>query len=257
MQTIRLVHWHPVEAEERAARLTAAGYEVAHDPFTPTVLRSLGADPPAAVVVDLSRLPSQGRDMGVALRTRAATRSIPLVFVDGDPEKVKGVKRVLPDATYATWHGIRGALKKAISAAPSDPVVPESAMAGYSGTPLLKKLGVKPDTVLCLIGAPRDFEKTLGSLPEGVTIKRQARGKAHLSIWFVKSKKQLVDGLPKMVPRGENAGLWIAWPKKASGIKTDVNQNDVRRDGLAAGLVDFKICSIDDTWSGLRFTLRR
>jgi len=136
-------------------------------------------------------------------------------------------------------------------------VVPESAMAGYSGTPLLKKLGVKPDTVLCLIGAPRDFEKTLGSLPEGVTIKRQARGKAHLSIWFVKSKKQLVDGLPKMVPRGENAGLWIAWPKKASGIKTDVNQNDVRRDGLAAGLVDFKICSIDDTWSGLRFTLRR
>ena len=110
---------------------------------------------------------------------------------------------------------------------------------------------------MCLLEGPKDFEKTLGTLPEGITVKRQARGKADLTIWFVDSKKQLVDRLPKMVPRGEKAGLWIAWPKKASGVRSDVTQNEVRREGLAAGLVDFKICSIDDTWSGLRFTLRK
>jgi hypothetical protein len=257
LPTVRLIHWNAAEAEERAARLIAAGYDVAFEAFTPKVFRTLRSAPPSAVVIDLSRLPSQGRDVALGIRKSAATRHLPLVFVDGDATKVDGVKQHLPDATYTAWKGIRGALKRAIAEPPSNPVTPVSGMAAYAGTPLLKKLGAKQNASLCLLGAPDGFEETLGDLPEGVAVKRQARGKADLTIWFVKSKKQLLDRLPKMVPRGENAGLWIAWPKKASGVKSDITQLDVRREGLAAGLVDFKICSIDDTWSGLRFTLRK
>ena len=257
MPSVRLIHWNAEEAEGRASRLSTAGHDVAFEPFTPKLLRAMRTNLPSAIVIDLSRLPSQGRDVGLALRKNAATRNVPLVFVEGDTDKVKGVKRHLPDAAYATWKGIRGTLKKAISKPPSDPVVPGSGMEAYAGTPLPKKLGIKPGTVICLVGAPKDFGDTLGPLPEGVVLKRQARGTSDLTIWFVKSKTQLVDRLPRMVPRGESAGLWIAWPKKASGVKTDITQNDVRREGLAAGLVDFKICSIDNTWSGLRFTARQ
>ena len=257
MNSIRLIHWNAEEAEERSSRLSAAGYEADFGPITPKILRAMRSSLPAAVVIDLSRLPSQGRDVALTIRKNAGTRGVPIVFVDGNPEKVEGVKRHLPDATYTTWKGIKGALKTAISSAPVDPVVPESAMAGYSGTPLLKKLGIKPGLTVSLVKPPDDFDKTLGELPEGVTVRKGIRGKANLTIWFVRSLKDLMAGLPKMVPRSEDAGLWIAWPKKASGVQTDVTQNDVRREGLAAGMVDFKICSIDETWSGLKFTLRK
>lgn len=257
MFSVRLIHWNPEEAEERASLLTRLGYRVAFEPFTPKVLRGMTAGPPAAVVIDLSRLPSQGRDVGMHIRKAGATRQVPLVFVEGDSAKVEAIRAHLPDATYTDWRGIRSALKKAIAAPPTDPIVPASTMAGYAGAPLLKKLGVKPGTAVSLLTPPPDFVQTLGKLPEGATVREGSRGRADLTIWFVRSRKELTAGVARMVPRSEDAGLWIVWPKKASRLKTDVTQNDVRREGLAAGMVDFKICAIDDTWSGLRFTLRR
>ena len=117
--------------------------------------------------------------------------------------------------------------------------------------------GIKPGFTVSLVEPPPGFVRTLGNLPDGVTVREGRRGRADLTLWFVRSLKQLTSNITKIVPRSENAGLWIVWPKKASGLKTDVTQNDVRRKGLAAGMVDFKISAIDDTWSGLRFTLRK
>ena len=257
MYRVRLIHWNVIEAEERAEQLRAAGYEVEHAPLNPANLRALRANPPDAVILDLSRIPSQGRDAAVGLRIHKATRHVPLVFVEGAPEKVDRVQELLPDAVYTTWEEIENPLSKAIAHPPSEPVVPASAMAGYSGTPLPKKLGIKAGSVVALINAPELFEESLGELPEGVHLRRESTSASDVTLWFTRSRAELEGGIETMVPSADKGGLWILWPKKASGIDSDLSQTIVRRTGLDAGLVDFKICAVDKTWSGLRFTRRK
>lgn len=131
-------------------------------------------------------------------------------------------------------------------------------MAGYSGTPLPQKLGIKTQYRIALINAPDGFEDTLGPLPDDVDIGRVATGKTFdVMVCFVRCladvKKQFAALRKKMNPA---CGLWIAWPKKSSGVETDVSENLVRDFGLAAGLVDNKVCAIDEMWSGLRFVIR-
>ncbi len=124
--------------------------------------------------------------------------------------------------------------------------------AGYSGTPLPKKLGIKPGATVLLVGAPRGWEPTLGELPDDVVVRRGPIAKADTILWFAGSTKELRAGV-KMAARAFEGGLWIAWPKKASGVATDLTEDVVRTTAIAAGLVDFKVCAIDATWSGLRF----
>ncbi len=252
-----LIHWNAAEAEQRAARLRDAGYDVDCRPFTPALFRQLRANPPAAFVIDLGRLPSQGRDVGVGLRSDKGTRHVPLVFVGGDPDKVKRTRGLLPDAVYTTWSRIRSALGRAMAHPPSDPVVPKSRMAGYAGAPLVKKLGIKEHAVVALIGAPQGFQRTLGKLPDGVVLRSRAAARCDLALWFVKSQKALKRRIERMAALAEHGGLWIVWPKKSSGVASDLTQAMVRKIGLAAGLVDYKVCSIDATWTGLRFTRKR
>jgi hypothetical protein len=257
MQRIRLIHWNVAEAEEKAAKLRLAGYGVEFEPLAPVVLRDLKRNPPAAVVIDLSRLPGQGRDVGLAIRHATATRGVPLVFVGGDSEKVGQIRQQLPDAVYTAWSRIRSALKRAIARPPTDPVVPDSVLAGYAGTPLPKKLGIKENSVVALIDAPHGFEQQIGALPTGVTFRSTVRGQSDLIIWFVKSSKDLSRRIARMAELTGQGGMWLAWPKKASGMTTDLTQAVVRKLGLAAGLVDHKICAIDSTWSGLKFARRK
>lgn len=108
------------------------------------------------IVVDLSRLPSQGRDLALALRESKATRSIPVVFVGGEREKVERIQKLLPDATYASWRGIRGALKRASSHPPTNPVI-RSRMSGYAHKSLAEKLGIRFDSRVAMPGAPKGF----------------------------------------------------------------------------------------------------
>ena len=129
-----------------------------------------------------------------------------------------------------------------------------AAPAGYSATPLPKKLGIKEGTRVALLGAPTDF--SLGALPEGAVVRRGTRGPADLSLWFVRSPAELVRGVRAMKPRSKASGLWIVWAKKASPRFAGVTENDVRDAALAAGMVDFKVCAVDHDWSGLRFNLR-
>jgi hypothetical protein len=136
-------------------------------------------------------------------------------------------------------------------------------MAGYSGTPLPKKLGIKPGTRLGLVGAPDDFAETLGELPDDVSPKRIARDKDQFDVivCFARSSRELVRELPRLPARlHPTGGLWIAWPKKtaskSAALPTDLTEAEVRARGLATGLVDNKVCAIDETWSGLRFVVR-
>ena len=176
MPDIRLIHWNAAEAAERAERLRRLGYEVSSDlPAGPDFLRQLRQEPPLAVVIDLSRLPSQGRDMGVQIRHAAATRRVPLVFVGGAPDKIAQAQAVLPDATFTTWERIGEDLAAAIRNPPAQPIVPESTMAGYSGRPLVKKLGIKPGMRIALFAPPEGFGDLVGELPPGATFQESSR----------------------------------------------------------------------------------
>ena len=129
--------------------------------------------------------------------------------------------------------------------------------AGYSGTPLTRKLGIKPGARVGLIGAPHDFDEVLGELPPDVTVVRRARGRFDVLVVFVQKRSELERRLPALKQTLEQAGgLWVAWPKRDSGGATDLGDAAVREVGLSAGLVDNKVCAIDATWSGLRFVYR-
>jgi CheY-like chemotaxis protein len=258
MKRVRLIHWKPGEAAAHIRSLGAAGYAVDAAPFDgPPAMKTLRGNPPDAVLIDLTRLPSQGRDVGVWLRKTRSTRGTPIVFVEGDAATVSRVRTLLPDATFTEWGNLIADLAAAIANPPGTPVQPESVMAAYSGTPLPRKLGVKAGSVVALVRAPEGFEQILGALPEGAALHRRMRADCHLVIWFVRSRRELEARIVKVASATPAGGTWIAWPKKASGVKTDVTETVVRATGLANGLVDYKIAAIDATWSGLRFAKRR
>ncbi len=126
--------------------------------------------------------------------------------------------------------------------------------AGYSGTPLVRKLGIKPEARLGLIAAPEGFDKVLGELPPGVVVRRRLQGRFDVIVAFSVRRSELEKQLPAWrAALDEAGGLWLAWPKRTSGVPTDLGEGVVRELGLASGLVDNKVCAVDETWSGLRF----
>jgi hypothetical protein len=132
-------------------------------------------------------------------------------------------------------------------------------MAGYSNTPLANKLGIKAGSRVIVVGAPAGFAATLGQLPAGSALQYAgtSRGNFDVAVVFTKSLADLVKRFGALQKRMDPAaGLWIAWPKRASGVETDLTEDVVRRVALERSLVDNKVCAIDDTWSGLRLVIR-
>jgi hypothetical protein len=130
-------------------------------------------------------------------------------------------------------------------------------MAGYSGTPLVQKIGIKPGHRIILRNHPPRFLKDLGPMPDGAEHTEKLSGKANVVVCFTDRKAELEKNFAqlagKLVPDGM---LWISWPKKASGMPTDLTEDVVRDIGLDCGLVDVKVCAIDEIWSGLKFVIR-
>jgi hypothetical protein len=256
MARIRLIHWSGPEGRERRLRLAALGHEAEYDDLDgPALARRLRTAIPDAFVIDLSRLPSHGREIAMGLRTAKATRGVPIVFVDGDPEKVARLKALLPDATYTTWQQLKTPLARAIAHPPVSPVVPPSSI--YSGKTAVEKIGIKEGMRVSVLGAPPRFADILMPRPANVKFSAKAQSDADLFLCVARSTRDLAAHFAGLAPVAERQTLWIIWAKKASGVKSDLNGNVVRETGLAAGWVDFKVCSIDDTWSGLAFKRRR
>jgi CheY-like chemotaxis protein len=255
LKRILLIHWNATEAKQKASILESAGYKVDHESFAPQALKKLRNDQPAAVVIDLSRLPNQGRDIAINIRHAKATRNIPIVFVEGDKQKVNQVKTHVPDALWTDYNQIDTALREAIAHPPKITVIPKSVFEPYRHTSLAKKLGIKPNTTLTLINPPKNFKKTLGELPRNIAIQTQVSAQSDLTVLFAETQKDLQKRIGKIIGKlRPNGKLWIAWQKKVTETTTDVTQATVRNTGLALGLVDYKICSIDATWTGLLFT---
>ncbi len=257
-----LIHWNVAEGERHTLVLGRAGFQakLEADPRDgPRILRRLRAAPPDALAISLDRLPMQGRDVGLALRSNMKTRPIPLVFVGGEADKVDRVRRALPDAIFTTWPSLARAVKRGIANPRADPVAPASVLAGYSGTPLPKKLGIKPNACIALIEEPEGFAEILDPLPPGVEFSGRLTSSTAVGIWFVRSAAELaskIDSVAGQVREGKSCRLWIAWAKRTSPLAGDVNENLVRTAALAAGLVDYKVAAIDADWSGLLFAPR-
>ena len=130
-------------------------------------------------------------------------------------------------------------------------------VAGYSTTPLIKKLGIKPGATITLINAPENYLRLLGDLPERSRVRKRLTQSTDFVHLFATSESELLRRLPAAVRAvGRNGMLWLSWPKQASGVGTDLNGNLVRKMGLTSGLVDIKVCAIDATWSALKFVYR-
>ena len=130
-------------------------------------------------------------------------------------------------------------------------------MAGYSSTPLAKKLGIKENSRIGLVNAPKDFVSELGALPDGATFVKRMTNSLDIILFFVLKERELAQNFSRLAQKlVANGMLWIAWPKKSSGVATDLSFERVQRIGLDAGLVDVKICAVDETWSGLKFVYR-
>jgi CheY-like chemotaxis protein len=256
MPRIRLVHWSGPEGRARKLELAGLGFETEFEDLEPPeLLRALRGNPPDAFVIDLSQAPSRGRQVAMALRTYKDTRHIPLVLADGDRAKVAAIRAILPDATYTSWGRMKTALAKAIARPPKSPVVPPSSI--YTGKPAIEKLGVKPGWRVAVVGGPQGLAETLSPLPEKAALTAKPSPDCHIFFVFVRSARELHAQLTSVARHITTQTLWVMWPKGASKVRTDVNGNVVRETGLAAGWVDYKVCSIDDTWSALAFKRRK
>ena len=253
---VLLIHWKPEEAAPQIAELRQAGFEAwALAPNGSAGLKGI-TEFANVIVIDLSRLPMQGRAVAIELRKRAATRRVPIVFAGGAPGKVDAIRSLMPDATYCDWDAIVEAIHHAARNKPESPVVPDT-MAGYSGSSLPKKLGIKEGTIVALIDAPDGFEAKLDPLPDGARIVTKPGGAARAVVFITAMRDLERRWQPVIDAVAEGATVWIAWPKKASGIATDVSEAEIRAYGLERGWVDYKICAIDATWSGLAFSKRK
>ncbi len=247
MTRVLVIHRDPPEATERAARLRALGLDA-----TPYLslgsrgFRSVVENPPHVILIDLTRLPSYGKAMGVLIRQHKLLRSIPLVFVEGDPEKAAQVRAILPDAVYTAWAKAPAAIQRAIRQAPSEPVPPR-----VPATPLLAKLGIGENSRVALMHPPDDFE-----LP-GVAIQKQAAG-ADVVLAFFRKSAALSRELPELAGLAtKGRRLWVLWPKKASGVESDLTLVRIREMASPYDLVDYKICAVDATWSATTLGKRR
>lgn len=278
MPRIFYVHWRKDEALDTVRKLRAVGHKVDYHWSTgEEAWRLLKDTPPDALVISLARLPSHGRAVAEVINESKRLRELPIIFVGGEPEKVAATRGRFPNATFCAPDKLEKLLQKVQPFEPPDPAAlrkrgkaaAKSSLsksggpggsAGYSGTPLPQKLGIKANYRVALLNAPTDFDRTLGELPPEVEMApKLADGRAHdVIVFFTKSRRELAQKFASVARRLQPAGgLWISWPKKASGVQTDLTEDVVREIGLAAGLVDNKVCAVDQTWSGLRFVIRK
>lgn len=260
MARIRLIHWKKSEAAGHIQALTAAGYQVEHDEhFRPALMRAWRESPPDGFVIDLSRLPSHGREIAIALRQSPATRSVPMVFCAGDPEKVNALRALLPDAAYCDPPKLRSALKKALAFPPANPVRPTAMMDRYKSRTASEKLGIMKGASVALINPPRDVERVLAPLPPDTRLLETETGEpsAEVHLCFINRPDELGSLVSALRPLVRSSKLWILWRKGGKSTSGKVTENLVRNHTLELGLVDYKICSVNEIWSALLFASRK
>lgn len=254
MARICLFHWKAEEAKPLLTVLQAAGYSVDY--------RERIADyrevrdqpkPPDAIVIDLSRLPSHGRELAVFFRGSKALRHVPILFVDGEPEKVERIRKLLPDAAYTTASRLRTTLRSAIANPPKSPLLPK-APERWGNRTIAQKLGIGKSARVAVIDPPSGYAQAVGELPEGAEYDEDSTDGCAIALWFVHGVAEFQAALPRMRKLAARSRLWILWRKNK---KDGLDGNLIRRGGIEVGLVDYKICSFSEKWSGMVFAVKK
>ena len=263
-KTVRLICWNEADAAARTRILRRAGYRVIADPPENAggMVRYFRELSPDAVVIDLDRLPSHGRELGLSLRASKSTSHLRLVFVGGIPAKIELVRAAIPDAIFTPWdNGLAPAIERAMTQ-PAPPRLPSREPYSKTGPGSLeRKLDIKPNTHFAIISVNRNDDpwlpELLVSIPDGAVQQRRIDDATTLALLPVASRRELMRALElarsSLPPK---ASLWIVHPKQTSPLAADFNQDDVREAGLAHGFVDYKVCAIDKDWSALKFARR-
>ncbi len=253
---VRLFHVKAEEAEALVTLMTDAGYNV-HYPGErePSPYAKIKALDPAAVVIDLSRNPTHARYVGTEIRRHKGLRHIPIVFVDGDQERVRMAKAMLPDAVFTK----RDRLKEALDLLEPvvDPVVPAGTI--LSNRSPAEKLGIKAGARVALIRPPIDYSRVIGPLPEGASLEEDPREVLPLTLWFVSDSDEFLESLKAIRKLAAKSRVWIVYPKQTAKRKKDagLTQNLIREGARSVGLIDYKICSVDDTWTGFALAVKK
>ena len=242
-----VVCFEPADAPAIADRIRRGGFDPEICPVRAAAgLRAVGQNPPDVVVIDLLRMPSYGRWFGAQLRQRKSTRSIPLVFIEGDPRKTKLVRKLLPDAVYTPLPDLGEAAARAVRNRPAEPVIPD-----VTALPAAAKLGIGRGDRVALVDAPEGIGKALGPLPRSARFACAVES-ASLILLFARSSVELARKLPALARETPpEAKLWVLWPKKTSGLPSDLNPQRIFEMSASFGLAAHKLCAVDRTWSAL------
>lgn len=255
MPIIQLIHWNEKEAHLRSLYFQSQGNIVYHTiPSGKKLIKQIADNHTEIIIISLERLPSQGRDIALWLRKNRTTRTIPIAFVEGTPTKVAAIKSLLPDAVFHSWKTISSSVGDIIASAPTKPHVPASLFAAYSQTPLHKKMGVKSGMRVCMLDAPADETLRTSILSNSAELCRDPEN-ADITLCFVTTKSSMITYLASLYESSNP--VWFCWPKRTAKMNSELTQQIVRELGLAAGFVDYKICSINPIWSGLLFRRRK
>lgn len=258
-KTLRLICWKEADAAYHAPELRRAGYRVIADPLANPggAVRYFRELSPDAVVIDLDRLPSHGRELGMSLRASKSTCHLPLIFAGGIAEKIDPMRAAIPGAIFTAWSDVAAAVKQAMA----QPAVPrlnprELSKPAGSGT-LERKLDIKPRTVFAIMalnGGASWLDELLISIPDGAVAQRRIDRSTTLALLVVDARRDLTKAFAlanTSLPAG--ASFWIVHPKQTSPLAADFNQDTVRETGISQGFVDYKVCAIDKDWSALKF----
>jgi CheY-like chemotaxis protein len=259
MPRVRLLHWKASEATRHIEVLRQAGYQIDYEEqFRPALMKNWRESPPDAFVIDLSRLPSHGREIAIALRQSPRTRCIPIVFCDGQEEKVNSIRNVLPDASYSSLEKLRSTLRKALANRPSNPVTPVQMMDRYASRTPAQKLGIKESSAVRLVDPPRNVMQVLRPLPSKIEILDGGSNEsAAVTLCFIHEPHSLLPTLSRVRRLASTSKLWILWRKGGSAARGDITESRVRNSAIDLGLVDYKICSVNDLWSAILLALKR
>jgi CheY-like chemotaxis protein len=256
MPRLRLIHWNAAEATRYLALLQKAGHRVEYSPeFSSQLMREWRLSPPDAFVIDLSRLPSHGREIAVALRQSKATRHIPIVFCEGEEEKVAKTRALLLDAVFCKFPKLITSLRSAGRSTAQEPAIPPAMMDRYAGRTTAQKLGIRPGAAVMLVDPPRSMPAALGELPEAVTFVENASDRPAVTLCFATDPHELRQQISSLRGLAKETKLWICW-RKGKLAEKGVSERVVRETGMALGLVDYKICSVSEIWSGLLFAAK-
>ncbi len=242
MPFVQVVHWKPAEAE------------CCPDPTGPAVTRLLRARLPDAIVIDLTRLPSHGRELGAWLREPKKTRHIPLVYVDGEADKVERIKSLLPDAVFTPRSRLLSALKSALRKGVQNAALPPLAIVRFRGRTAAQKIGIKPGMKVAVIDAVAGYEELPGALPDDIEFLKDPAKPLDVTLWFIHDFDGLMSALDRMRRLAPRTRMWMVWRK---GARRDITFHSIVAAGAEVGLALSKLCAVEAVWSAVWLVPRK